>query len=166
MASNYEKLVPALATGQVKFILVGGVAAVVHGSAHLTSDLDVVYARDAENIKRLVEALTPCSPYLRDAPPDLPFIFDENTVKAGLNFTLTTTLGNLGLLGEVAGGGTFENLLPYSEEIEIFGVKCACANLEKLIHLKRAAGRPKDFEAIAELEAILEERRKQGLSKK
>jgi predicted nucleotidyltransferase len=162
MASKYEKLVPVLVTGQVKFVLIGGVAAVVHGSAHLTSDLDVVYARDLENIKRLVEALKPYSPYLRDAPPNLPFAFDEKTVQAGLNFTLATTLGNLDLLGEATGGGAFENLLPYSEEIELFGVKCHCINLEKLIHLKRAAGRPKDFEVIAELELILQEKQKQS----
>lgn len=160
MASQYENLLPVLANAQVKFVLIGGVAAVVHGSAHLTSDLDVVYARDAENIKRVVEALKPCSPYLRDAPPDLPFVFDEATVKAGLNFTLKTTLGNLDLLGEAAGGGTYENLLPFSEEIELFGVKCPCVNLEKLIHLKRAAGRPKDFAVIAELTAILEEKQR------
>lgn len=71
-------------------------------------------------------------------------------------------LGNLDLLGEATGGGTFENLLPYSEEIELFGVKCWCVNLEKLIHLKRAAGRPKDFEVIAELELILQEKQKQN----
>lgn len=132
----------------------------MHGSAYLTSDLDVVYARDAENIQRLVEALKPSSPYLRDAPPNLPFVFDEKTVTAGLNFTLTTILGNLDLLGEATGGGTLENLLPHCEELEVFGVKCFCVNLETLIHLKRAAGRPKDFAVIAELEAIWEEKRR------
>jgi len=75
-----------------------------------------------------------------------------------LNFTLTTKLGDLDLLGEVIDGRTYEDLLPHSEEIEVFGVKCLCLGLEKLIYLKRAAGRPKDFEVLAELETILQNR--------
>lgn len=160
MINDYKKLIPVLVTHQVKFVIIGGVAAVVHGSARLTFDLDVVYARDEENIMCLVQALKPYSPYLRGVPPGLPFLFDQETVQRGLNFTLTTDLGNLDLLGDVVGGGTYEDLLPHSEEIEVFGVKCLCLGLERLIHIKRAAGRPKDFEAIAELEAILEERQK------
>ena len=77
----------------------------------------------------------------------------------GLNFILTTKLGNLDLLGEVIGGGTYEDLLPDSVEIEVFGTKCFCIGLERLIIVKRAAGRPKDFEVIAELETILEEKK-------
>lgn len=72
---------------------------------------------------------------------------------------MTTTLGSIDLLGEVAGGGFYDELLPFSEEQEAFGIKCRVVSLEKLIQLKRAAGRPKDFEAIAELQALLDERR-------
>jgi len=160
MSPDYKKLIPILVKRKVKFIIVGGIAANVHGSARSTYDLDVVYARSQENIKQLVNALKPHSPYLRNATPGLPFVFDESTVRNGLNFTLTTTLGDLDVLGEVAGGGKYEDLFPYAEEIEVFGVKCLCLGLERLIHVKRAAGRPKDFEAIAELEIILEERKK------
>ena len=115
----------------------------------------MVYARDHENIERLVQAVAPLAPYLRDAPPDLPFVFEAATIKSGLNFTLTTKLGDLDLLGEVIGGKTYEDLLPHTVELEVYGIKCLCVNLEKLIHLKRAAGRPKDFHSIAMLEAIL-----------
>ncbi len=73
---------------------------------------------------------------------------------------MTTTLGALDLLGEVTGGGAYEQLLPFSEELEAFDVRCRFVTLEKLIQLKRAAGRLKDLEAIAELEALLEERRR------
>lgn len=132
-----------------------------HGVARVTHDLDVVYARDAENIERLVAALRPYQPYLRGVPPGLPFRWDEATVGAGLNFTLTTTLGALDLLGEVTGGGFYEQLYPFSQDLDVFGVKCRFVQLEKLIQLKRAAGRPKDLEAIAELQALLEERRRQ-----
>jgi predicted nucleotidyltransferase len=67
----------------------------------------------------------------------------------------------LDLLGEVAGGGTYEQLLPHSVEVSAFGCKFLCVSSERLIQLKRAAGRPRDLEAIAELQALLEERTKQ-----
>ena len=160
MTNDYTKIIPTLVQAKIKFIVIGGVAAIVHGSARTTFDLDVVYSRDPQNIRRLVQALEPFSPYLRDVPEGLPFIFDEKTVQKGLNFTLNTELGYLDLLGEIVGGGAYEDLLPHSQEIEVFGVKCLCLGLERLIHVKRAAGRPKDFEVIAELEAILEEQMK------
>ncbi|HET6880771.1 MAG TPA: hypothetical protein VFI31_11490 [Pirellulales bacterium] len=153
-------MLPLLAKHEVRFIIIGGIAGMAHGAARATYDIDVVYARDTENIKCLVTALQPHQPYLRGAPPGLPFTWDERTVQGGLNFTLTTALGPIDLLGEVAGGGFYEELLPFSEELELFGVKCRVAGLGKLIQLKRAAGRPKDFEAIAELQALLDERGK------
>lgn len=73
-----------------------------------------------------------------------------------MNFTLTTPLGDLDLLGEVNGG--YNKLRGHALEIELFGVDCLCINLDRPIEMKRAAGRPKDFEAIAELEALREER--------
>lgn len=76
------------------------------------------------------------------------------TIRAGLNVPLTTTLGNLDLLGEIAGGGTYDSLRPHSETIHVFGADCLCLGLEKLIHVKRAAGRPKDLEIISELQAL------------
>jgi predicted nucleotidyltransferase len=161
---NFKEILPLLLKHRVKFILIGGGAALAHGSARATYDVDVVYARDRENIGRLVEAMKPYSPYLRGAPPGLPFVFDEKTVRNGLNFTLTATLGDIDFLGEVAGGGTYEQLLPHSEEVSAFGCKFLCVSLERLIQLKRAAGRPRDLEVIAELQALLEERRKQQSS--
>lgn len=160
--TDFEGLLRALVGGGVDFILVGGVAARALGSARLTHDLDVVYARTGENIGRLVRALEPLSPYLRGAPPGLPFRFDAQTVEKGLNFTLTTSLGALDLLGEITGGGGHHELLPHTVELQLFGLPCRCLNLERLIRVKRAAGRPKDLEAIAELEALLEERDKLG----
>ena len=153
-------LLEALTRAHVDFVVVGGAAATAHGSARLTQDVDVVYARDAENLKRVVTALAPLAPYLRGAPPGLPFRWDADTLKRGLNFTLTTSLGSIDLLGEIAGGGTFEALRDRSASIEVFGVRCLCLDLDTLIRVKRAAGRPKDFEAIAELEVLREERDK------
>jgi hypothetical protein len=161
--TDFEGLLRALCVASVEFIIVGGVAGKAHGSARLTVDLDVVYARSAENLRRLTSALAPLEPYLRGAPPGLPFRFDPETVRRGLNFTLRTARGDLDLLGEVVGGGGYEELLRHSRELEMFGLRCRCLELDKLIEVKRAAGRPKDLEAVAELEAIREERRKRGL---
>jgi predicted nucleotidyltransferase len=153
-----DSLLGVLGRAGVEFIVVGGVAAIAHGSARFTQDLDVVYRRTPDNVDRLVSALAPYSPYLRGAPPGLPFLWDAETIHRGLNFTLTTTLGPLDLLGEIIGGGGYDDLLPYSSLISAFGVQCYCLGLERLIHVKRAAGRAKDLDAIAELEALRNER--------
>jgi len=158
--TDFARLLGALVEGHVEFIVIGGFAATAHGSAHVTVDLDVVYGRSAENIARLVGALSPLQPYLRGAPPGLPFRLDGDTLRRGLNFTLVTSAGDLDLLGEAAGGGTYEALLPRSEVRSVLGFQVRFVDLETLIHLKRAAGRPKDLERIAELEAIAEEARK------
>ncbi len=160
MTANFDQLLPILAKADVQFIVIGGGAAVAHGLARATYDVDIVYARNPENIRKLAAALKCYQPYLRGAPPGLPFCLDDQTVQAGLNFTLTTTLGDLDLLGEVTGGGDYQQLLPFSEALHVFGIQCQFVTLEKLIQLKRAAGRPKDLETIAELQALLEEREK------
>jgi hypothetical protein len=156
--TDFKALLRTLTEGGVEFILIGGAAATVHGSSRLTRDVDVVYSRTRENMARLVTALTPYQPYLRGAPPGLPFRWDVPTIERGLNFTLVTQLGDLDVLGEIVGGGGYDALLPFTSFIRAFDVQCRCLNLDRLIEVKRAAGRPKDLEALAELEAIQEER--------
>ena len=156
--TDFARLLEVLAGARVDFIIIGGFAATAHGSAHVTVDLDVVYERSAENMVRLADALEPLRPYLRGAPPGLPFRFDVDTIRRGLNFTLTTSAGDLDLLGEAAGGGTYGALLRHSEVRELLGVECRFVDLKTLIQLKRAAGRPKDLERIAELEVLLQEK--------
>lgn len=153
-----DRLLGALADADVQFVLIGGVAARAHGSARFTQDVDVSYARNSENLARLVKALAPFSPYLRGAPRGLPFEWSVATLQAGLNFTLTTTLGDIDLLAEIPGGGRYEDLLTHSTRVRIFGREIALLDLPWLIHVKRAAGRVRDLEAVAELEALLEER--------
>jgi predicted nucleotidyltransferase len=160
--TDFEALLAALVRGGVEFILVGGVAARAHGSARLTQDVDVVYSRTPANMDRLAAALAPASPYLRGAPPGLPFRLDRSALQRGLNFTLTTTLGDIDLLGEIVGGGGYEDLLPHTVRLRLFGLDCFCLGLEKLIAVKRAAGRPRDLEVVAELEVLLEERDRDG----
>ncbi len=158
---DLERALQELHRGGVEFIIVGGAAATIHGSARVTQDLDLVYARTPENIARLAAALAPHSPYLRGAPPGLPFRWDAETIRRGLNFTLTTTLGDLDLLGEIVGGGGYGDLLSHSQVVKLSGSEYRCLGLARLIHVKRAAGRPKDLEAVAELEALQEERHDQ-----
>ncbi len=155
--TDFGALLHALADRDVKYIIVGGVAAAIHGGARATYDLDIVYSRTPDNMGRLVDALAPYHPYLRGAPPGLPFQWDTATLARGLNFTLTTSLGDIDLFGEITGGGSYDALLPHSIPVPVFGIQSRCLTLERLIAVKRAAGRPKDLDAIAELEAIAEE---------
>ncbi len=156
--THFSTLLGLLNSHQVRYIIVGGAAAVIHGSTRLTQDLDIVYDRSEANLKNLVQALIDQEPYLRGVPPNLPFEWSVATIKLGLNFTLHTKLGDLDILGEIAGGGNYYALIPNTVEMEVFGNTCIVLSIEALIQSKRAAGRPKDLEVIAELEEILSKR--------
>ena len=157
--TDFEAVIRDISEAGVECVIVGGLAATIHGSARLTQDVDFVYSRTSANIERLVAALRPHAPYLRGAPPGLPFEWNEATVERGLNFTLTTAIGDVDLLGEIAGGGgDYDSLVSNAIEVEIFGCRCWCLDLPGLVRAKRAAGRPKDLDTIAELEALLQER--------
>ena len=156
--TDFPSLVRALGDAGVEFIVVGGPAATAHGSARLTLDLGVVYRRTPENMARMVRSLQhhhPCA----ERRPACRFAGIPTRSATGLNFTLTTDLGPIDFLGEIV-GGDFAALLPDSETFTLFGVECRCLSLERLIQIKRATGRVKDLEALAELEAIAEERRR------
>jgi hypothetical protein len=157
--ANFEEFLPILHRAGVDFIVIGGGAGIAHGLARLTADVDVVYSRAPANLQRIIDALREYEPYPRGAPRGLPFQWDALMLKAGMNFTLSTTLGAIDFLGEVTGGGSYDQLLPYTIVRETYGVPVRFVTLEKLIELKRAAGRPKDFEVLAELQALLKERR-------
>jgi hypothetical protein len=143
-----------LTSCQVEFVLIGGLAMIAHGSAYVTKDLDICYARSEKNLTALVTALAPLHPYLRGAPPGLPFHLDLPTLQAGLNFTLTTERGDLDLLGEVSGLGRFENVVAVSEDRVLYGLSIRILSLEGLIAAKKAAGRIKDRNHILELEEL------------
>src|SRR5437763_7296960 len=97
-----------LAAHQVEFVVIGGLAMRIHGSAHITDDLDVCYRRTPANMQAVAAALAPLHPCLRGAPAGLPFHFDAATIQAGLNFTLITDHGWIDLLGEVSGVGGYD----------------------------------------------------------
>ena len=112
--------VTAISSGRVDYVLVGGLALVAHGSSRVTVDLDLCYDRSSTNIERLVRALAPMKPRLRDFPPELPFFWDEQTVKSGLNFTLTSEAGDIDLLGEVSGVGAYPDAAKHAIEVELY----------------------------------------------
>jgi hypothetical protein len=153
-----EAVLRALNDANAEYVVVGGVAANYHGVARITFDIDLVYARSVENLARVVAAIAPLNPVLRGAPPGLPFRFDVETLRHGLNFTLTTDVGPVDLLGEMTGVGGYEAAAARSVDGLAFGFPIRILDLDALIQAKRAAGRPKDFEAIAELEIIRDER--------
>jgi predicted nucleotidyltransferase len=163
MTPDSRRIITLLNENSVEYVVIGGVAMVAHGSAHATFDLDLCYRRTAENIDRLSSVLKPFHPRLRGAPRDLPFVFDARTIKAGLNFTLATDLGDLDLLGEVSGLGFFEAVLAASENSVVFGVNCSILSLEGILRTKIAAGRKKDLNAIEELKGLIDLKKRTGI---
>ncbi len=149
-----EKLLRLLVDKRVEFVLIGGLAMRIHGSAHITEDADICYSRTKENIQRLAEAMAALHPYMRGAPPGLPFRFDAPTIQAGLNFTLISDLGEVDFLGEVSGIGNYEKVLAQSEERVLYGVPVRVLSLDGLLLAKKAAARRKDHGHILELEEL------------
>ncbi|PSQ71307.1 MAG: hypothetical protein BRD38_02380 [Bacteroidetes bacterium QH_9_67_14] len=125
-----------------------------HGSDHFTSDLDCCYARGEKNVKRVVEALQPFHPHLRGAPNDLPFQWDEKTLRAGSNFTLATEVGSIDLLGHVSGLGDYEAVEARADTLDLYGHPTRVLSLDGLIASKEAAAREKDERMLPELRAL------------
>ena len=153
---DIERQLIALAQYQVDFIVIGGVAATLYGSSHITQDLDICYSREKANLERLASLLQSINARLRGVPEDVPFLLDAETLRQGLNFTFITDLGDMDLLGEVSGVGFYADALKNSVMYELFGYRYKILSLEKLIAAKRAAGRAKDLLILPELEALLE----------
>ena len=151
-----KSAVDSLIEYQVEFVIVGGVAIIAHGVPYATFDLDFCYRRTLENLKRIVSALAPFNPRLRGFPKDLAFVWDERTLLNGTNFTLETMLGDIDLLGEVAGVGSFTEVFECSENLKLFDYEVRVLTLDALIKAKKAAGRPKDLDVLPQLEALQE----------
>jgi hypothetical protein len=148
-----------LSDANVRFVVVGGVAARVHRSHRLTDDLDLCYDPSDDNRERLTSVLAAWSPYLRGAPPGLPFILDRRMLRAAPVMTLVTSAGWIDLMDRVAGVGDWDDVLKASERVTAFGVAFNVLSLPALIAAKTAANRTKDQMALPELEALLEMRR-------
>ncbi len=158
MVTDFQRLVEALSGGRVDYIVIGGVAMVLHGSARTTRDLDICYERIPANLQALAAALAPFQPRLRGAPADLPFRLDARTLRSGLNFTLSTDLGDIDLLGEVTGVGAYRELIHEAVWMDLYGQRVAVMGLGGLERAKRSAGRLKDLADLAEIEEIKKRR--------
>jgi hypothetical protein len=152
---DVARLLQSLASHGVNYVVIGGVAAVLHGSARATFDLDVSFASDQENLNRLGHALLSLSARLRGLPQDVPFIPDGATLKNVEVLTLTTDAGDLDVLARPTGSPPYEELRKNADVYEIDDMTVPVARVEDLLLMKRAAGRPKDIADIAELETIL-----------
>lgn len=155
----FEQIIAALVAAGIRFVVIGGVAATVQGSARLTNDIDICYDASAENVEKLVTLLTRWKAYLRGAERGLPFMLDQRTFRTTPLMTLTTTMGDIDVLDIVPGVGNYDDARRQSEVVEIGDVEFRSLTLEALIASKRAVRRPKDLEQLIELEAILALRR-------
>jgi hypothetical protein len=154
--TRFKELLQRLSQHKIDFVLVGGLAAVTHGSAQATSDVDIVYNPDPQNIKKLVHAFQPLHVKLRgkDLPDDLPFVFDEVTFKNTKNFTLVCDLGWIDILRTIPGFDTYQKLLASSDLVAVFDIQLNVLSLDGLIRNKKLCNRPKDQIAVAELEEL------------
>lgn len=155
---RYLDALEALAARRVRFVLIGGVGANARGSPTVTYDTDVCYARDDENLERMVAALTDLHAKLRGAPDDVPFILDAKTLKMGGNFTFATDAGSLDILAFPSGiPGGYEELERAADAMNFGGFRVRVASIDDLIRMKRSAGRNKDLIEVEVLGALRDE---------
>jgi hypothetical protein len=138
----------------VEYVVIGGLASVLHGAAVNTLDVAVVMAFTPENVQRLHAALQGINPRFRFTPKRVPLHDDWHDLVCFKNLNLITDLGALDVLGELPGIGTFEEIVPCTVESGANNVRFRMLDLETLIAAKSAAGRPKDKLAVMELQAV------------
>lgn len=153
-----EQILRTLADQGVRYVLIGGVASRLWGSPTVTNDLDICYARDRANLDCLARALRALDARLRGVDANVPFFLDAATLERGDHFTFTTSAGNLDVLGSPSGSRGFEDLLATATWMELADRRVAVADLDDLITMKRAAGRPKDRVELEILTALRDER--------
>lgn len=152
-----DDVVRLLARHEVRYVLIGGLAAITHGSSLVTVDVDICYARDRPNLERLAAALREIHADRRGVEPGLPFRLDAVTLERGDGFTFTTDFGALDILATPSGTDGFDDLARTAESLELFGHEVLVASVDDLIRMKRAAGRTKDLLAVEELAALRDE---------
>jgi predicted nucleotidyltransferase len=146
-----EALLGRLAGAEVDFVVVGGVAVAFQGYGRATKDLDITYATDKQNLKRLGEVLLDAHARLRGIEEDVPFVPDERTLARTRLLTLDTDDGGLDLLADPPGAPAYEVMRDRADRVQLDGFVVAVAALDDLLAMKRAAGRPQD---LADVEAL------------
>lgn len=149
------RLLRALVDGRVDFVIIGGVAAVLHGSARNTFDLDICFASHPSNLEALGATLVGLEARLRGVPEPVPFVPDAAALKRVDVLSLTTTAGDLDVLRVPTGAPRYDVLRGHADRYDVGGFEVHVASVEDLIAMKSAAGRSKDLSDVEELEAIL-----------
>ncbi|HYH80617.1 MAG TPA: nucleotidyltransferase [Longimicrobium sp.] len=147
-------MVDELSRRGIRFVLIGGLAAIAHGSAYNTNDLDICYDVADDNLAKLLDLLTSWDAYPRGWEAGLPWYFDLRTLKTTPLLTLRTREGDIDLLDSVAGVGDYHACLAVSDRIALGEQEIRVLNLDFLIKSKKTAGRKKDRERLIELEAL------------
>lgn len=148
----------ALRLAGVDFVVIGGVAARLHGSPSLTRDIDICYSRDLGNIERLSGALTALHAVLRGVDDEVPFVLDARTLRAGANFTFITDVGDLDVLALPSGVADYDELAQSAELVDLGDFAVLVTTLDDLIRMKSATGRAKDRAEVEILSALRDER--------
>jgi hypothetical protein len=153
------ELLSRLVEADVRFVIIGGLAAQAHGSPSITADVDVVPSWDRENLSRVEAVLRDIAAVRHNLPPDAPPMppLDAPTLLAGAVFTLNSRFGRIDLLATPDPGFDFETLRRSAVPMDFLGMRLLIASLDDLIAMKRAAGRPKDRVELEILGALREE---------
>lgn len=154
MPQRNSELLKALIAEEVVFVVVGGVAANIHGSSVGTYDFDVVAPLTLDNCERILKALGPHSPrfYQSFGKPRVERTAEQ--LSAFRNLYFSTDLGVIDLLGSLPPVGDYERVAAKAETVMLFGLACKVVSLEDLIAVKQHVGRPKDKLVEVELRAI------------
>ena len=154
---DINQLLHRLLQNKVDCVLVGGYAAVVHGSATVTQDLDVCLDFQPGNIQKLLRALEKVNPRVRAGSNTISlFEYTVERIAQLENLYIKTELGKLDLLGSVTGIGPYADVKKNSITINLFDLPCRVLDIDSLIKAKEAIGRPKDHQTVLELQVIRE----------
>ena len=158
--SDQISLLRRLSAGGLDFVIVGGYAGVVHGCSYVTQDIDICCLFAPENLLTLQKALASLHPIHRMTPRRRPLELTAENAAQFTNLYLDTDLGRLDCLSEIAGLGDYAQVKQASESIEVEGTPLRILTIDALIRAKRAMNRPRDQEAIQQLEALRALRRR------
>lgn len=155
-ALDPERLLEALSRHRVKFVLIGALAARLHGFPRLTADADITPAGDKPNLERLAAALKElhAKVYTESVPEGLAFDCSPAALARARMWNLVTSAGRLDIAFEPAGIEGYDDLKRDAERFEAFGVRFLVASLDDIIRSKEAAGRPKDLDDVVIMRAM------------
>ena len=156
-----DEILRRLVERGVDFVVIGGIAAVLHGSARNTFDLDICFATDGANLAALGDVLAALGGRLKGVDEDIPFVPDARTLRQVELLTLVTSLGELDVTGP-PGAPPYHELRRNADRYDLGGFNVSVASIDDLIAMKQAAGRTKDLLDIEELEAIKRLRHRQA----